>query len=147
MPTTCHYSWHVCLLVHFLNRHKPGIVFSHLHVSFETTEGQEFNHMSREAELVEGGATFDRRCDWFPSPCSSAIPGASGIYISGSPEDVHWHPRGHTVGSCKDFLNSRLITICSWSSTHCRVAPSPGPDATAHIINMVSRCQLLCSHA
>ena len=62
-----------------------------------------------EAELVGGGAAFDRRCDWFPSPCSSAIPGASGIYISGSPEDVHWYPRGRMVGSCKDFLSSRLI--------------------------------------
>ena len=71
--------------------------------------------MSREAELVEGGAAFDcRSMDWLnhglvPSPCSSAIPGAPGVYISGSPEDLHWHSRGCMVGSCKGFLSSRLI--------------------------------------
>ena len=73
--------------------------------------------MSREAELVEGGAAFDRRCDWFqvraPLP-SQELLGCTfqvllRMYISGSPEDVHWHSRGCMVGSCKGFLSSRLI--------------------------------------
>lgn len=124
----------VCLIiVRLLNSHRHGIGFYGVHFSFGSTEGQELNYTSKEAEPVGGGATSDRRCDWFPSLYSSAIPGALEFLILLRMD----------ICTCGDMrlvqARASLVpgqhTGCRWSSTHHGVALSSGPDTAACTVN------------